>query len=154
MVEAIINELKEKLGPKIKNIFKKNDRRVYVDIAKEDVIEFARVLHKDMGARLSIATGLDTFKGFEILYHFSFDHRGGVYINVRALIEDKKNPEIDSLTSVFHASDWIEREMHEMFGIDFKGHPNLKHLLLTDEWDGKYPLRKDFVSEKGLPENE
>jgi len=41
-------------------------------------------------------------------------------------------------------AEWIEREIHEMFGVNFKGHPNLKHLLLKDDWpEGNYPLRRD-----------
>jgi NADH-quinone oxidoreductase subunit C len=106
-----------------------------------------------MRARFSIATGSDTVKGIEILYHFSFDSRGGVFISLRVLLEDKKHPCIDSLTPVFKAADWIEREIHELLGVDFKGHPKLAHLLLVEDWpEGKYPLRKDFISEKGLPQ--
>ena len=58
---------------------------------------------------------------------------------------DRDNPEIDSLAQVFHGANWIEREMHELLGIKFRGHPNLKRLLLSDQWpEGVYPLRQDY----------
>jgi NADH-quinone oxidoreductase subunit C len=61
---------------------------------------------------------------------------------VRIFVEDKDNPEVDSITPLFPGAEWIEREMWEMLGIKFKGHPNLKRLLLSDDWpEGKYPLR-------------
>jgi len=155
ITERVIDELNKKLSGKIKNLFRKNDRRLYVDIDKKDIVESARILYQEFKARFSIATGLDTFKGIEILYHFSLDRQGGIFISLRVLIEDKNNPEIESLSGLFKASEWIEREIYEMLGVNFKGHPELKRLLLADDWpEGKYPLRKDFVSEKGLPENE
>ena len=94
-----------------------------------------------MGIRFAIASGTDTPGGFEILYHFSFD-KTGLIVSVRVLIEDKNNPEIDSLAVISPAFEWIEREMWEMLGIKFTGHPNLKRLLLSEDWpEGKYPLR-------------
>ncbi|MFH1283171.1 MAG: NADH-quinone oxidoreductase subunit C [bacterium] len=155
MIDHIISELNNKLGLMIKSLFKKNDRRLYIDISKEDIVKASRILYGDFKARFSIMTGIDTFKGIELLYHFSLDHQGGVFVTLRVLLEDKKKPEIESLTSVFLASNWIEREVHELLGVNFINHPNLEHLLLTNDWpEGVYPLRKEYVSEKGLPENE
>jgi NADH-quinone oxidoreductase subunit C len=63
------------------------------------------------------------------------------------MIEDRAQPEIDSITPIFPGAEWIEREMWEMLGINFSGHPNLKRLLLADDWpEGKYPLRQDYES--------
>ena len=88
-----------------------------------------------------IATAQDTPQGLEILYHFSFDQTGQV-ISVRVLITDKKNPQIDSIAVLFKGAEWIEQEMWELLGINFIGHPNLKRLLLAEEWpEGKFPLR-------------
>ena len=78
---------------------------------------------------------------FEILYHFSNDPAGEIY-SVRVLLEDKLKPEIQSITPIFPGAEWIEREIWEMFGINFPGHLNLKRLLLADDWpQGEYPLR-------------
>jgi NADH:ubiquinone oxidoreductase subunit C len=54
------------------------------------------------------------------------------------------NPEIDSVTSIWKTADFHEREVYEMFGVNFKGHPDLRLLILPDGWEGRNPLRKDF----------
>jgi len=142
----ISNEVKEKLADKIINWYGHSLRRVYISLKPEDLKEAARILFQDLALRFITASGIDTPKGFEILYHFSFDKTGEI-ISVRVLIEDKKKPEIDSLAPLFPAAEWIEREMWEMLGINFIGHPNLKRLLLADEWpEGKYPLRHEHES--------
>ena len=79
----------------------------------------------------------------EILYHFTVEDIDLV-ISLRVDLP-KTKLEIDSLTPVFTAAQWIEREMHELLGINFVGHPDLKPLLLPEDWpEGVYPLRKDY----------
>ena len=139
---SIIEQIKEKLKGKMSDWYEHNPKRIYFTVNKQDIREVAGVLFKDLGLRFSIATGTDTPRGLEMLYHFSFD-KSGEMISVRALIEDKQNPQIDSLTTVSPAFAWIEREIWELLGIKFLGHPNLKHLLLKDDWpEGEYPLRQ------------
>ena len=58
---------------------------------------------------------------------------------------DRENPSAPSLTTVIKGTNWIEREIHELLGVDFPGHPDLKRLLLGDEWpEGVHPLRSDY----------
>jgi NADH-quinone oxidoreductase subunit C len=65
-------------------------------------------------------------------------------ISLRVLIADKKNPQMPSIVSIIRGAEWIEREIWELLGVDFIGHPDLRHLLLIDDWpQGKYPLRKE-----------
>jgi NADH:ubiquinone oxidoreductase subunit C len=79
----------------------------------------------------------------EILYHFLIEDIN-LMISLRVKLQ-KPKLEIDSLVPVFEGANWIEREMHEILGINFKGHPDLKRLLLPDDWpDGVYPLRRDY----------
>lgn len=81
-------------------------------------------------------------RGFSVLLHlYSTAHRH------RALLRTgipADSPRLSTVTDVFPGADWHERETHEMFGIDFAGHPDLRPLLLPDGFDGN-PLRKDFV---------
>ncbi|MFN3550942.1 MAG: NADH-quinone oxidoreductase subunit C [Endomicrobiia bacterium] len=142
MKETIIEKVKEKLGSKILNFFKKNDRRYYIEIDSKNIVDCAKILFEDLNFRFQTASGVDCEKNFEILYHFSYDKTGEI-VSLRVKL-NKTNPEIDSLTKIFIAAEWIEREIWELLGINFKGHPNLKHLLLSDDWPkDKYPLREN-----------
>jgi len=79
----------------------------------------------------------------EILYHFLIEDIN-LLISLRVKIQ-KPKLEIDSLSPIFEGANWIEREMHEILGINFRGHPDLRRLLLPDDWpDGVYPLRRDY----------
>jgi len=140
----IRDRIREELGQKIIEWKEHSSKRIYFTIDKKDIYKTAQFLFKTLGLRFAIASGIDTPKGFEILYHFSFDKTGEFY-TARVLIEDKKNPEIDSITPIFPGAEWIEREIWEMLGIRFIGHPNLKRLLLSEDWpEGEFPLRQDY----------
>ena len=137
----IIEQLKEKLGDKIKKIETPNKKRIYITIDKNDIIDGANIVFNDIGARYIIATGIENFDSFEILYHFSYD-KEGIVISLKVYL-DKEKPEISSLTKVIPGISYIEREIWELLGINFVGHPNLKHFLLPEDWpEGNYPLRK------------
>lgn len=146
--EALISKIKADLGDKILTWHDKSSKRIYIDIKPSDIVSIAKYFHEDIKARFNIASGIDTPNGFEILYHFSPD-KFGIIVSLRVLIPDKTNPQIDSIVPVLKGAEWIEREMWELLGINFKGHPNLKHLLLMDEWpEGQYPLRRDYKGAK------
>jgi len=143
---SIVDKIKEGLGDKIIDWYQHASRRIYISIKPSDIKEVAQILFRDLGLRLATASGQDTPVGLEILYHFSFDKTGEIF-SLRVMLEDKKYPEIDSITPIFAGAEWIEREMWEMLGIKFIGHPNLKHLLLIDEWpQEQYPLRHQHES--------
>jgi len=117
-------------------------RRVYIKIEREKAYDLARFLFEVKGFRLSIATGIDLSDGIEILYHFSHDEVG-TYYTIRTIVP-KDDLKIRSLADFLPAANWIEREIHELLGIDFVGHPNLIPLLTAEGWpEGTYPLRRD-----------
>lgn len=72
------------------------------------------------------------------LYGMNTDRR----IVVKALVSED-DPEIDTVSGVWPAASWPEREIYDMFGISFRGHPDLRRILMPDDWIG-HPLRKDF----------
>jgi NADH:ubiquinone oxidoreductase subunit C len=139
----IKERIKERLEGKIRDWQEPSPRRIYFSVEKEDILEVARALFKEIGCRFSTASGVPTPEGFEIIYHFSFDQRGQVF-SARVILKEEKQPEIDSISPIFPGAEWVEREIWEMLGINFKGHPNLKRLLLADDWpEGDYPLRQE-----------
>lgn len=140
--EEILTKLKDKFSSRVLRVFEKSPRRVYVDFDPKDVPEVARFLFRELEGRLATATGIDTRNNIELLYHFSFDS-SGIIISLRTLI-DRNSPEIESITPIIKGAEWIEREIHELLGVNFINHPNLKRLLLFENWpEGKYPLRRE-----------
>lgn len=138
-----IEKLKENFNSEITEVVKKNQRRITVSVRPDSILKIAEYLYKSAGFRFIIASALHTKKGFEILYHFSMDTTGLV-LNIHVVL-DKEKPQIESLSNMFNASNWIEREMHELFGINFLNHPNLEKLISDGNWaEGVYPYRKEF----------
>ena len=85
---------------------------------------------------------------FAVVYHFystARKHRLRVVVPV-----EEKAAEVDSLTALWVGANWLEREVWDMFGIAFRGHPDLKRILMYDEFDG-HPLRKDYPVKKRQP---
>lgn len=137
--------IKEALGPRILEWKETSPKRIYCVIDKKDIYACVQLLFKDFGLRFCTASGIDAPGGFEIIYHFSFDRAGEIY-SIRIKL-DGSSPSVDSITPLFCGAEWIEREMWELLGIQFNGHPNLKRLLLDDEWpEGEYPLRRQKKS--------
>jgi len=118
-------------------------RRAIVTIRHTALLTLSEYLFKSEGFRFIIASAMHTRRGFEIFYHFSFD-ADGIIVSLHVIL-DKEKPHIESLSNMFSASNWIEREMHELFGIDFLHHPNQEKLLSEGNWaEGVYPYRKEF----------
>ena len=141
-----MKELKEKLGDKLVGLYEHTPKRIYVEIKREDLRDTVGYLFNARDIRLATASGVDGRREMEILYHFSEDKTGRVFsLRVKIPKDDLK---VDSITPLIKGAEFIEREIHEMLGIEFVGHPNLKPLLLAEDWpEGIYPLRRD---EKGI----
>lgn len=141
--EAAINKLTEKFsGDTVKVVLRKG-RRAIVTVRPTAISAISEYLYKTEGYRFIIASALHTRRGFEIYYHFSFDADGSI-LSLHVILDQEK-PHIESLSNMFSASNWIEREMHELFGIDFLNHPNQEKLLSEGNWaDDVYPYRKEF----------
>lgn len=141
--EEILKNIKDKFKNDIIDVFDKSPKRIYIEIKPESLVNIANYIFRELKARFNIASGTDVRSHFEILYHFIIEDIN-LLISFRVKLS-KSNPEVDSLSSSFEAANWIEREMHELLGINFKGHPDLRRLLLSDEWpEGIYPLRQDY----------
>ena len=75
---------------------------------------------------------------------WSFEHRHSFAIKVFTPRDGQARPSIPSVTDLWPAADWHEREAFDLLGIDFPGHPDLRRILCADDWEG-HPLRKDYV---------
>ncbi len=141
--EAIIKLFELRFRSDILEVTKKNERRIIITVIPDVILAVSEYLYKSAGFRFIIASAIHSKKGFEIHYHFSKDSVG-LILNIHVVL-DKKNPQIESLSNMFNASNWIEREMHELFGINFINHPNQEKLISEGNWaEGVYPMRKEF----------
>ena len=141
--EEVLKDIRDRFKEDIVEVFDKSAKRVYVEIKPESIIKVAQYIFQDLGARFNIASGVDARDNMEILYHFTIDEIN-LLISLRVKLQ-KSKLEIDSLACIFEGANWTEREMYELLGINFKGHPDLRKLLLSDDWpEGIYPLRCDY----------
>ncbi len=150
--KKITEELKEKFPEKIVEISTQFNDEI-VSIEKDALLAIAQYLKnqpRDYSMLLDL-TCVD-YQGesmrFEMVYHFfslSNNHR----LRVKARIA-YKDLSIDSLTSIWKNANWLEREVYDMFGVQFKGHPDLRRLFMYDEFEG-HPLRKDYPLRKRQP---
>ncbi len=115
-------------------------------IDKESLLEFMNFLYKNEKLSFLFLTdicGVDYStreKRFDIVYHlYSIEHNHRICVKTSV----SENEGIESVFSIWKGGDWQEREIFDLFGIRFLNHPNLKRILLSDEWEG-YPLRKDY----------
>ena len=107
---------------------------------------FLAALRDDWGFDMLVdATAIDwedRTPRFTVVYHL-FSTEKHEYLRVAADCLDGENPEAPSMTGIWPAADWHERETYDMFGINYTGHPNLKRILMWDEYP-YFPLRKEF----------
>jgi Ni,Fe-hydrogenase III component G len=141
--DEILKNIKDKFSADVTEVFKKTETRATVTINATSLVSVANYLFNDLKLRFIIATANHTKKGFEILYHFSKDDTG-LIVNLHVILPVKK-PEIESLTCLLSGANWIEREMHELYGIVFLNHPEPEKLISEGNWaEGVYPYRREF----------
>jgi len=121
-----------------------NLKELTLTIDPARIIEVCELLKRDQFSRLAAVTCVDWYPmepRFEVVYHLHSISR-----NERLRLKckvDGESPAIDSVVSVWKAADWYEREVFDLFGVTFRNHPNLKRILMPDDWEG-HPLRKDY----------
>jgi NADH-quinone oxidoreductase subunit C len=159
----IITALEARFGDRIKS--KKLDALdPFAVVAPEDVVAVCRFLRDDPRLRfdlLNCVSGVDYFEpdpkkapkaGFEphleVVYHlqsFAHRHRFVLKVNLPRWKDDRPGqlPEVPTVTDVWPAADWHEREVYDLCGVWFVGHPDPRRMLLAEDWEG-HPLRKDY----------
>lgn len=111
------------------------------DVPPEKLLDTGRALHDKLGITfLSCLAPVDWPDRWEVVTHlYDFKHKTWVGLKTR-LPKDQLN--VPSVTPIWPAADWYEREGYDMYGIEFEGHPHLCRILMADDWP-TFPLRKD-----------
>jgi len=150
--KKVLEELKQKFPEKIKEISVQfGDESIIVD--RDSLLDIAQFLRNEphVYSILLDLTCVD-YKGqeprFEMVYHlYSLSNKQRLRIKARLA---EKDLWIDSLTSLWKNANWLEREIYDMFGVHFKGHPDLRRIFMYEGFEG-YPLRKDYPLRKRQP---
>lgn len=114
-------------------------------VPKEEYSQFCKFLKNDPALcfeNLMSLTALDNVNDLELVIHLSSyakRHRMGVKVKL-----NRENPQIDSVTKLWPGANWHEREAYDLYGIVFLGHPDLRRILLPDDWEG-FPMRKGYT---------
>ncbi|WP_276353498.1 NADH-quinone oxidoreductase subunit C [Cohnella caldifontis] len=129
--EASLNELNDDLP----TLVVKNERWPAAAVLFRD--------HEELGCRyLRNVSGVDYETYMEVVYYpLNMERRETYCVKVRT---DRENPSVPSVTPVWETANWNEREIYDLLGIDFPGHPNMTRIMMPDDWVG-HPLRKDYV---------
>jgi NADH-quinone oxidoreductase subunit C len=114
-------------------------------IPAEKLHEVAKSLKENPQTKMDYLfslTAADRKDGFNMLYHLTSSAYHHVVV-LRVILADKVNPVVHTLSDLWNAAEYYEREVFDLFGIKFENHPDLRRLFLDDDWVG-YPLRKDY----------
>jgi len=116
-------------------------------VPAEAIVDVCRFLREDDQTKFDAlvdVTAVDLLPRsprWEVVYQLTSLSRN-VRFRLKVEVEDTAAPEVPSVTSVYRVADWYEREVWDLFGIRFGGHPNMRRILLPDDWEG-FPLRYD-----------
>ncbi len=150
----IIQKIKDRFGDTVHEDHNfRGDQTVTV--AKEKIVEVARFVKDDPALGMDFLMDLTAVdymdrkpQRFEVVYHFySSVHNHRVRLKVPVAEEECL---VDTLVPLYKSANWFEREVWDLYGIKFKGHPNLKRILLYEGFKG-HPLRKDYPVNKRQP---
>lgn len=144
-VVALLRELVAEDAVEEAYINEPNDHLPTLVIKNDRWLQAAQLFrnHTELSCNyLRNVSGVDYETHMEVVYYpLNMDSRESYCIKVRT---DRETPSISSVTPVWETANWNEREIYDLLGIDFPGHPDLRRIMMPDDWVG-HPLRKDYV---------
>ncbi|MBI4955325.1 MAG: NADH-quinone oxidoreductase subunit C [Myxococcales bacterium] len=157
--QAIFQKLESQFGADVVRDFheaKGGDKDAWFEVAPPRVADVGRFLRDEPELHceyLECVTGVDWPKDnrIAVVYHvYSLRHRHRI---VMKALCDRGAPTLPSVVDVWSVANWQERECYDLLGVVFEGHPDLRRLLMPEDWEG-HPLRKDYVEKEhyhGIP---
>jgi NADH/F420H2 dehydrogenase subunit C len=123
-----------------------------VTVPKKDLRELMMKLRDEQETAFDYMfslTGMDWGKNLGVVYHLeSTKYRHIIVVHVNT-VDKEENINLDTVSDIYPTANFHEREVFDLFGVVFDGHPNLKRIFLQDDWVG-HPLRKDYVDEANM----
>ncbi|HMQ69347.1 MAG TPA: NADH-quinone oxidoreductase subunit C [Ignavibacteria bacterium] len=124
-----------------------------VTILPADLRKLAEQLNSDPDLSFDYMfclTGVDWVTHMMVVYHL-YSTKNDHTVVMKVKIDDRGNPEVETLCDIWKTAEFHEREAYDLFGIKFLNHPDLRRIFLEDDWVG-YPMRKDYVDEVNIVE--
>lgn len=145
--EKIIEKVKKKYADKIIEI-NTEVMQPFIRVSKNGLIQVCKFLNSDdelLFDYLMCLSGVDWKENLEVVYHlYSMTYNHKIVLKVNA---SNEQPTVPSVARIWATANWHEREAYDLFGIIFDSHPDLRRILLPEDWEG-HPLRKDYVPQK------
>jgi NADH:ubiquinone oxidoreductase subunit C len=143
--QEIVEALKAKLGQSLLTARIQRPRRIFATVSPSALTDSVRFLMASHGLRhLATITGVDLGKDIAVYYHLI---GGEITVNLR-VDTPKTEPKLPTIVPMIPGAELYEREVYEMFGVIFEGHPDLTHLILPDGWpENVYPMRKEWKTD-------
>lgn len=147
--DSLIQSLKDVFTDYIANIYEFRGETTFT-VGSTSIFDICSRLKHDYGfLYIADLTAVDYLEvkhpRYEVVYYlhrFDENYEDNTRIRLKAELPDK-NPKIDSVTPLWKSANWLEREVYDMFGIEFTGHPDLRRILMPEDYE-EFPLRKDF----------
>jgi len=154
--QKIFELMAQKCGDAVFGFTAEGTKDPYFKVKPERWLEVARLLRDTPELDfdfLNVLTGVDWIKQnvMQVVYHFySYRHKHQCVVKIDL---DRAKPQVASVESIWKAANWNEREQYDLLGIEFLGHPDLRRILMPDDWVG-HPVRKDYkeaAEYRGMP---
>ena len=143
--EEIQQRLAGKFGERVGALSPAN-KDPFLVVQAADIVEICRYAKEDEALAFDCLMNLSTIdwpkrNQIEVVYHlWSYRRRHAFVLKVQL---DRAKPEIASIESLWKSADWLEREQYDLMGVQFTGHPDLRRIMMPEDWEG-HPLRKDY----------
>jgi len=146
MTKALVwKEVAEKIGEQLPVAVVGFDGSAIL-VKSESILEVCRFLNKTAGLDFDYLvnlTGVDYLDYLEVVYHLaSLKHNHSLVLKTRCY--DREQPTVPSVTTIWQGADFQEREIYDLLGVRFEGHPNMKRIFLWEGFKG-HPLRRDYL---------
>lgn len=140
------------------DVVHKEDEWVAARVAPDELPTVARFLRDDARLQFNFLSSIAAVdyveKGFEVVYHLLSLPEGRRKLILKVTpAGDRDNPEVPTVTDIWPTANWHEREAWDLMGIRFTGHPDLRRILLREDWVG-HPLRKDYQDRRPVRERQ
>jgi len=142
--QELVTDLKQRFNGKVTETLIQRPRRVFITITSDALTEIMSYVTQKGYRHVSTITGLDLGQNLGVIYHLV---EANVVLSLRTVVP-KSDPKLSTIVNMIPGAELYEREIHDMFGVVFQGHPDLSPLILPEKWpSGLYPLRKEWKVE-------